>query len=212
MSVMVQSGFAGVSIQTSLVSARPHRGAQRRRDRRSRRIRPRKPQRVASVSSQLRSAQYITFGGDDVVAGVERLEHRGRGRHAGGEQQRAGRASSSMAMTLSACAHRGVVGPAVDEARRIGVVLVADDRWSRRWIGGTTALVTGSIAPHRLGGEAALRPGSEASRKLRLRAQARQGAAARQSTPVVPGAVGDPGPMLRRVRVRSRLFAALRPG
>ena len=55
-------------------------------------------------------------GRDDVVAGVERLEHGGRRRHAGGEEQRLGAPSSSMARTLSACAHRGVVGPAVDEA------------------------------------------------------------------------------------------------
>ena len=93
---------------------------------------------------------------DDVVAGVERLEYRGRGRHAGGEEQRLGPVLEHGEDALG-LPHRGVVGPAVDEARRIGVVLVADEgrgEMDRRH----DRLGDGLDRPHRLDGEAALRP------------------------------------------------------
>ena len=61
MSVMVQSGFAGVSIQTSLVA--PGRTAASSAARSSVSTKSTfKPQRVASLASQLRRPQYITRG------------------------------------------------------------------------------------------------------------------------------------------------------
>ena len=95
MSVIVHSGLAGVSIHTSFVS--PGRIAARDRieighvddvD-----LQP--PLRARSRCSQLRSDQYITFGDHHVIARCERLEHRGRRRHARSEQQRRGPPSSA---------------------------------------------------------------------------------------------------------------------
>jgi hypothetical protein len=60
MSVMVQSGFEGVSIHTSLV--RPGTTAARRASRSSVSAKStERPQRTASVVSQWRRAQYMTF-------------------------------------------------------------------------------------------------------------------------------------------------------
>ena len=130
MSVTVQSGFAGVSIQTSLVppgrTARAHGVEIGRVD----------EGRPSSPSARLRSSASCAAPSTSPSA-----RRRGRRARAPGtarspppcRRRRAAppAASSSMAMTLSACAHRGVVGPAVDEARGIGVVGIADDRSSR---------------------------------------------------------------------------------
>ena len=101
MSVMVQSGFAGVSIQTSLVS--PSRTAASSAARSSVSTKStRKPQRLASVASQLRSAQYITRGATTWSPGSSAWNTAVAAAMPEAKSSASG-PSSSMARTLSAC-------------------------------------------------------------------------------------------------------------
>jgi hypothetical protein len=61
-----------------------------------------------------------------VIAGIERLEHGGRRRHAGGKQQRPGLGLFQHGQNGLRLAHGGIVGTAVDIARGISIVLVTD--------------------------------------------------------------------------------------
>ena len=172
---MVQSGFAGVSIQTSLVS--PGRTAASSAARSSVSTKStRKPQRLASVASQLRSAQYITRGATTWSPGSSAWKTAVAAAMPEAKSSASGRVLEHGEDALG-LPHRGVVGPAVDEARRIGVVLVADEgrgEMDRRH----DRLGDGLDRPHRLDGEAALRPGGW-HRGLRI-APRRRGAGVRQ--------------------------------
>ena len=92
-----------------------------------------------------------------MVARIEGLEHGGRRSHAGREQQGTGLGLLEHRQHFLRLADGGVVGPAIDEAGGIGVVLVADiggrhmDRRHDR-LGDRVHMA------HGLSGQAALRP------------------------------------------------------
>ena len=123
MSVMVQSGLAGVSIQTSRVL--PGRSAAATAAGSVMSISSTcRPQWVAKFISQLRSDQYITFGASTWSPGRERLEHGGGRGHARREQRRL-RALLEPRDHRFGLVERRVVGARIDAARAVLVVGVA---------------------------------------------------------------------------------------
>jgi hypothetical protein len=92
-----------------------------------------------------------------VIARIEGLEHGGGRRHAGREQKSAGLGLLQHRQHLFRLTDGGIVRPAIDEAGRIGIVLIADvggrhmDRRHDR-LGDRVHMA------HGLRGETALRP------------------------------------------------------
>ncbi len=123
MSAIAQVGLAGVSSQISLVRAGADRGLDRGEVARVDQVEGEAPG-DREGQEPVAQAPVHDLGGDHVVARAKRQEERGRGRHAGGEQEAALAAFQGVEQRFGVLDGR-VVGAAVAPAAAVLVVGVA---------------------------------------------------------------------------------------